>query len=141
MLIVSPGCSQYVADYRYYPRPALAEIPSTQPQSEPPPLAVLASIIGIRYEDRSANLPASVEVRLQVANNSQQPFPPGRTYLNTDLNSFQLPWSAMVQGRRVTQVVYFRRIAPAYYYRPYGYYDYPPGPVFFSTGVVFVHHR
>src|SRR5581483_1327518 len=73
LLIVSPGCSPYVGDYQYYPRPALAEIPSTQPQSEPPPLSVLTSIVGVRYEDRSDNLPSSVEVRLQVENNSQQP--------------------------------------------------------------------
>lgn len=188
LVSVLVGCSPYVGDYQYYPRPALAEIPSTQPQAEPPPLSVLASIVGVRYEDRGANLPSSVEVRLQVENNSEQPaifeagslalingelltfgppilfppatriqlqpmqqmtmtaffpFPPGRSYVNTDLNSFQLQWTATVEGRRVKQVVYFRRIAPVYY-RPYDPYYYGPyyGPaVGFSTGVVIVHRR
>ncbi len=180
-MIITSGCSQYVEDYQYAPRPALAEIPSTQPDMGPP-LSALASIVGIRREDRDARLPESIEVRLQLNNNGPQqvmfdpnalrltdgslfnfpppiiqasqpldlapgqslmlgvffPIPAGRDYDDFDLESFQLRWTVQLGGRPVTQVVYFHRVHV--YYRPYDYYDYPPGP-FFVGGTVIVHHR
>lgn len=65
------GCSPYMDDFRYVPRPALAEIPATPPQTAPP-LSVYASVIGVRYDSPDEQLPACVEVRLQLNNNGPQ---------------------------------------------------------------------
>lgn len=62
------GCSQYDDDYQYAPRPAIADIPATQPQS-PPPVSANATIIGVRYADEDNHIPASIEVRLEIDNN------------------------------------------------------------------------
>jgi hypothetical protein len=50
------GCSNYVDYYEYTPRPVLAEIPSTQPQ-QAPPLSVMASIVGVRRENKDQHIP------------------------------------------------------------------------------------
>jgi hypothetical protein len=68
------------------------------------------------------------------------PFPPGRSYDNTDMESFQLRWDALIDGQAVRQVAYFHRVAYAYYPPYYGYYGYYPGPCF-SSRVVLVHHH
>jgi hypothetical protein len=62
------GCSQYDDDYQFSPRPALAQIPATQPQ-DPPPVTVQATVVGVRYADEDNHLPQSVEVRIQMDNN------------------------------------------------------------------------
>jgi hypothetical protein len=62
------GCSQYVDDYYYAPRPALAEIPPA-PTEQSPPITASVSIIGIRNADHSIGIPESIEVRLRLDNN------------------------------------------------------------------------
>jgi len=62
------GCSQYDQDYQYSPRPALAEIPATQPQ-DPPPVTTNATVVGVRYADEDNHLPPCVEIRMQMDNN------------------------------------------------------------------------
>jgi hypothetical protein len=175
------GCGPYVDGYEYQPRPIMAAIPSTQPQ-QPPPVSVLATLIGVRREDQKEKLPLSVEVRLRFEASGAVPvvfdprslnltngellvfpqpivdlpqpveiipgqpltvsaffpFPPGRTYDNTDMQSFQLSWDVMVEDKGARQVVLFHRVAYAYYGPSYYYY---PAPVFFSSGVVVVHHH
>jgi hypothetical protein len=62
------GCSQYDEDYQYSPRPVTAQIPATQPQ-DPPPVSVMATVVGVRYADEDNHLPQCVEIRMQVDNN------------------------------------------------------------------------
>ncbi|MGD0461527.1 MAG: hypothetical protein ABSB74_03460 [Tepidisphaeraceae bacterium] len=62
------GCSQYVGDVSFVPRPAVADIPPTPPQQNPP-VSSMASVIGVRYEDPADEIPSSIEVRLRVDNN------------------------------------------------------------------------
>jgi hypothetical protein len=62
------GCSQYVGDVSFVPHPAVADIPATQPQQNPP-VTSMASVIGVRYDNPNEQIPSSVEVRLRVDNN------------------------------------------------------------------------
>jgi hypothetical protein len=82
LLVFLGGCSQYVEDYNFMPHPALAEIGPPQAQGQPapgqtaqqpPPVSVLASIVGVRRADSKQNLPESVEVCLRVENNGPGP--------------------------------------------------------------------
>jgi hypothetical protein len=68
------------------------------------------------------------------------PFPPDRSWDDTDLESLQLRWSIRIGNRRSAQIAMFHRIAPVYY-DDYPYWYYSPYPVGFYGGVVFVHHR
>jgi hypothetical protein len=61
------GCAPYVDDFQFVPRPAVAQIPATQP-SQPPPVEAWASVIGVRRADRHAGVPDSVEISLRVEN-------------------------------------------------------------------------
>jgi hypothetical protein len=65
------GCSPYLDDFQYVPRPAVANIPTTQP-TDPPPLSAFASIIGVRVDDPQDQIPPSVEIALQLNNNGPQ---------------------------------------------------------------------
>jgi hypothetical protein len=67
-LMAVVGCSQYDDEYQYSPRPVTASIPATQPQ-DPPPVTVMATVVGLRYGDEDNHLPQSIEVRLQMDNN------------------------------------------------------------------------
>jgi hypothetical protein len=67
-LLLLGGCSQYVADYEFVPKPALAEIPATPPQ-QVPPVSASVTVIGIHREDKSAGIPTSVEVQFRLDNN------------------------------------------------------------------------
>jgi hypothetical protein len=67
------------------------------------------------------------------------PFPPRLSYSNMDLNSLQLHWATLIDGRVAGQAADFRRTVRVYYYDPYYAYPYPP--VGFYGGVVFVHRR
>jgi hypothetical protein len=109
------GCSEYAQDYRYAPRPAVAEIPATQPQ-DPPRVSALASVIGIHYEDRGAGIPFSVEARLQLTNDSAQTvvFDPTSLQLTTgSLVTFSPPLMrppqpfALAPGQSATVEAYF----------------------------------
>lgn len=182
LAMLMTGCSPYVDNYEYVPRPALAQIPPAPPDQYPP-VTVQASLIGIRRADSSQGIPNSVELRMQVQNTAGQPvtfdpttlvlingelltfappvlsppqvmtlapgqiamqeayfpFPPGRWYDNTDMESLQLRWLVKINGSPVGQVVYFRRMH-YYYYDPY--WNYPPPPYWgFSGGVVIVHRH
>lgn len=178
-VILLGGCSQYVDDFQYMPRPALAQLPPASPQ-QAPPITVQASVIGVRHADSKEGIPTCVEVRMQVENSGAQdvvfdprtlaltngellsfgppllrppqpmtlapmqsvmlvtyfPFPPGRSYDDTDLESLQLRWLVQIDKHTIGQVVYFRRVH-YYYYDPY--WAYPPYG--FYGGVVIVHRR
>jgi hypothetical protein len=67
-LSLTVGCSQYVSDVSFVPRPAVADVPPTPPQQNPP-VSAMASIIGVRYDDPSEQIPPSIEVRLRIDNN------------------------------------------------------------------------
>lgn len=71
LAILLAGCSEYVDDYQYQPRPALAQIPPAPPQ-QAPPVTVLASIMGVHREDSKLAIPESVEVRMQIQNTGAQ---------------------------------------------------------------------
>jgi hypothetical protein len=62
------GCSQYVSDVSFVPRPAVADVPPTPPQTISP-VSALASVIGVRYDDPRDQIPSSIEVRLRLDNN------------------------------------------------------------------------
>jgi hypothetical protein len=68
LLLLFSGCSQYVSDYSYVPRPALADVPPAPPATAPP-VSAEASIIGVRYDDPKDQIPPSVEIRLRLDNN------------------------------------------------------------------------
>ena len=72
ILLFIVGCSQYDQDYQYTPRPATSEIPATQPQ-DPPPIATMATVIGVRYDDDQDKIPPSVEIHLRIDNNGPWP--------------------------------------------------------------------
>jgi len=61
------GCSDYLSDYYYLPRPALAEVPATQP-NQPPAVSTLASVIGIHKADAKPAIPQSVQIRIRLEN-------------------------------------------------------------------------
>jgi hypothetical protein len=71
-LMAVVGCSQYDDDYQYTPRPITADIPATQPQLGPP-VSTMVTVIGVRYADEDNHIPASVEVRMRMDNNSPDP--------------------------------------------------------------------
>ena len=68
------GCAgpTYVGGYYYLPHPGLANVPASQP-SQPPAVASLATVVGVRYPDDQLHLPLSVEVRLRLENNGSEP--------------------------------------------------------------------
>jgi hypothetical protein len=71
VLVFAGGCSVYL-DYRFVPRPAYAQAPTTQPTDQPA-VTGYATIVGVRRDDPDDHIPASVEVRLQVQNNAPKP--------------------------------------------------------------------
>jgi hypothetical protein len=73
LVALATGCSDYVDDFRYWPRPAIAEIqPTTQPQPpnppQPPPAVVLVSVVGVHTQSKDLGIPVSVEVRMRIEN-------------------------------------------------------------------------
>jgi hypothetical protein len=76
------------------------------------------------------------------------PFPAGRSYDTTNLQSLQVRWAIMIQGDRIEQGAEFHRIRPYRYYAD-PYWDYPPyyygwGPGWgpgFGGGVVIIRRR
>jgi hypothetical protein len=86
-------CSPYVDDFWYSPRPAVAEIRSTS-GDHAPAVTAMASIFGVRREDRSKGIPESVEVRLRLENEGSETavFDPQTLELtNTELLPFPPP--------------------------------------------------
>jgi hypothetical protein len=86
------GCSQYVDDYEYVPRPAIAQVSSSNGQD--PPVTVQISLVGIRRADSDLGIPNSVELRMQVQNTDAAPvtFDPATLVLiNGDLLTFGQP--------------------------------------------------
>jgi hypothetical protein len=71
MPLLLGGCSAYVEDYHFVPRPALTELPPVPPE-QVPPFVAMASIIGIRREDSKEMLPTSIEVRMRLENAGSQ---------------------------------------------------------------------
>jgi hypothetical protein len=84
-----PGCTEYLGDYQYMPRPLLAEVPPTPPLTAPP-LAVLASVMGVHRADSKQAIPESVEVRLRLDNHG-----PGLVTFNPQ--SLELTSGALVR--------------------------------------------
>lgn len=71
LLAAVAGCSPYEEDFQYVPHPALAEVRSTNSQ-QPPTIASLASVIGVRRADRQADIPESFEVRMRIENDGNE---------------------------------------------------------------------
>jgi hypothetical protein len=75
LLIASlTGCSPYLEDFDYRPRPAVTEIRSTaatQPQAAPS-LVALASVIGVHVADKKIDIPETIEIRLRLENNGPE---------------------------------------------------------------------
>jgi hypothetical protein len=82
------GCSAYVGDYDYVPRPALAQVAPEPPDKTPPATAVVC-VVGVRREDQKAGIPLSVELRLRLDNNGNKP-------VAFDPNSMQLSNSQLL---------------------------------------------
>ena len=159
----------------------LAEVQPVPPD-QAPPVASMASVIGVRRADDKAELPACVEVRLRVEDSGTHivkfdprsldlingslwkfppaivrppeivtirpgeaaligayfPFPPGKDWDDIDMESLQLRWTVLIDGKVAEQAAYFRRIwRRYYYYDPYWGY---PGP-WVGGGVVIVRGR
>jgi hypothetical protein len=72
LMFIGGGCSLYLDDYRYVPRPAIAGIPPKPAEGTSPQLTVLASIVGVRRDDAKSGIPSSVEVQLQFENAGPQ---------------------------------------------------------------------
>jgi hypothetical protein len=72
-LLLMIGCATptFVGGFYYMPHPGLANVPATQP-SQPPSVAALATVVGIRYPDDQLHLPLSVEVLLRLENNGTE---------------------------------------------------------------------
>lgn len=71
-LLALAGCSDYLADYYYRPRPALVEVPATRPE-QPPAVSSLASVIGVHKANANLALPQSVQIRLRLENTGSTP--------------------------------------------------------------------
>jgi len=94
-LFALAGCSDYLPDYYYRPRPALVDVPSTRPD-QPPAVSALASVIGIHKPDSKMGIPESVQIRIRVENMGTTPglvrFDPASLQLTTsDLFDFDRP--------------------------------------------------
>jgi hypothetical protein len=115
LLPLIAGCSVYVGDVSFVPHPAVADVPPTPPQ-QTPPVSAMASIIGVRYDSPSEQLPSSVEVRLRVDNNGpgNVVFSPTSMELsNGELQKFPPPIVrppdpvSLVQGQSAYVTAYF----------------------------------
>jgi hypothetical protein len=71
LLLLAGGCSVYLDGYRYLPHPGFAQSPTTQPTDQPS-VTGYATVVGVRTDDADDHIPASIEVRLRVQNNSTQ---------------------------------------------------------------------
>lgn len=120
------GCSQYLNDVSYVPRPAVADVPPTPPQ-QIPPVSAMASVIGVRYDDPRNQIPSSVEVRLRLDNNGPGSvvFSPTTMELsNGELQKFSEPIIhppdpvSLVQGQSAYVTAYF---------------PFPPGHSYYDT--------
>jgi hypothetical protein len=115
LMVLAGGCSAYIGDYEYVPRPAIAQVPTTEPQA-PPAATAWATVEGVRRADRDAGIPFSVEVHFQLQNTAPEVmnFDP-RTLVLSDgsMINFLPPAGVPVQvmsiapGQSVTLVVYF----------------------------------
>ncbi|HEY1922402.1 MAG TPA: hypothetical protein VGG44_06525, partial [Tepidisphaeraceae bacterium] len=114
-LSLAVGCSQYVGDVYFVPRPAIADVPPTPPQQSPP-VSSMATVIGVRYDNPSEQIPSSVEVRLRVDNNgaSHVVFSPTTMELsNGEIQKFSPPIVrppdpvSLAQGQSAYVTAYF----------------------------------
>jgi len=95
LLLAVTGCASqpYESGVTFYPKPAVVRVVHSGPDEESP-LAVLASIEGIRRADPDHNLPPAVVVKLKFENSgpSQITFDPGSLALETgSLRPFPRP--------------------------------------------------
>jgi hypothetical protein len=92
-LMAVVGCSQYVDGYDYAPRPALAQIPATQP-NEPAPVTANVYVAGVRYDDQDDQIPPSIEIRMSIDNTGSDTVvlnPPDLNLSNGQLLQFSPP--------------------------------------------------
>jgi hypothetical protein len=124
-LMAVVGCSQYDEDYQYSPRPVTAEIPATQPQ-DPPPVAVMATVVGVRYGDEDNHIPQCVEIRLQIDNNGPDTvvFDPA----SMELRTAQLIRMAAPIVRPPTPIT----LNPSQSAYLSAYFPFPPGATYYS---------
>ena len=120
------GCSTYVDNYNYRPRPAIAEVPPA-PGKHAPPVTGLASVIGVRNEDRKDGLPPCVEIRLRIENNGTDDLtfdPQTMELLDGLLLKFPQPIA------RPPQVVTLRQNEVAVFS---AFFPFPPGHSYHNT--------
>ena len=72
-LLALVGCSTYLPDYYYLPRPGIVNVPpaATQPTTqpaEPPAMVFVATVVGVRRGDDWKHIPEAVEVRIHIEN-------------------------------------------------------------------------
>jgi hypothetical protein len=86
--------------------------------------------------------PVTLAPQQSVVVGAYFPFPPGRSYKNTDLEELQLRWRVQVGSSEIGQAADFRRMIRSYYY-PYPDYGYPPYGFYggVGLGVVIDGHR
>jgi hypothetical protein len=68
LLFAATGCSVYLDQFKYVPRPGFAEVATSQP-SQASPVTAYATVVGVRVDDPQDKIPPSVEIRLRVQNN------------------------------------------------------------------------
>lgn len=125
-LAIVGGCSAYVDNFYYRPRPGIVEIPPPTTR-EAPPVTGFASVIGVRNEDRSANLPPSIEVRVRIENNSGGPvgFDP-RTLELIDGSLVKFPPPIVRPDERIT-------LQPKESLALSAFFPFPPGHTWHNT--------
>jgi hypothetical protein len=98
LLLLLGGCATYVDGYNYMPRPAVANIAPTPPQTVPP-VTAFASVIGVHLPDSHQGIPLSVQVQLRIENNGPETVvfdPQSMQMLDGELLNFPPPlvWPA-----------------------------------------------
>ena len=64
------GCSAYYSSYEFYPRPL--EFGHVLEGGDDRAASVLVSVVGVRKADKELGIPASIELRLRVDNESDE---------------------------------------------------------------------
>ncbi len=134
-LLFFVGCSPYVEDFYYSPRPAVAQIaaaqapPTTQPQppgsaaqqATPPVVVTFATVVGIFRGDRSQGIPESVQVRFRIENRGPESaiFQP-QTLELIDGSLLRFPPPIMQPPQEIT-------LAPTQSANADAYFPFPPG--------------
>jgi hypothetical protein len=89
---LAAGCSTYLPQYAYVPKPAQLEL--TAKADDTPLARTLVSVIGVRRAVPAEGIPVSVEIRVRVENLGTAPVmfdPASLALLSGDLKTFPAP--------------------------------------------------